>query len=147
MHSPKRKRDPREPRQVPETHAELEIVVDARHIRLGKRNDSFKCPIALALDEQGFDGVSVGPRAFRVVNREGYKVHYHLPAPAAEFMAAFEAGAKNLDPFSFVAQVMDEDLLKTFHSQEIYYVTLPIESESSPPAAGREPRPPGPHSR
>ena len=71
------------------------VEVEQRHIDNGSPYIASKCPIALALKEQGYETVSVG--AYRVMLRDATDVlnrWYDLPEEAKKFIMDFDAGEK-----------------------------------------------------
>ena len=80
----------------------ITVQVKAKHIRYGLTNNSYNCPIALALHEQ-FDGGDplVSIRVHSDVVNVGYS-DYKLPRSAKRFIKRFDQlGKKAVKPFNF----------------------------------------------
>ena len=79
----------------------MRVEVTAEHIRRGKKNDCFLCPVALAVSGACGRRVNAAVRQIGVKNRNGEDYGYvDTPVPAQQFMKAFDRG-EAVEPFAF----------------------------------------------
>lgn len=78
----------------------MKINVTAEHIRKGKKDDCYFCPIALAIAEKVKTSAEVFTTQVRIYK---YEV-YDLPKSATTFISRFDkrGGKKTAKPFSFI---------------------------------------------
>ena len=84
----------------------IRVNVTADHIRHGQRNDSFYCPIALALGQCGLGRVSVDKVSFEFL---GSGFHTFLPIKARRFVKNFDKSSR-VKPFTFSFLFQSEKL-------------------------------------
>lgn len=74
----------------------MRIEVTLEHIRNGRRNSCYACPIALAIvDAANVQNPTVGSRSVSIGD-----MVYRLPVAAQDFIASFDT-ARDVEPFSF----------------------------------------------
>lgn len=80
----------------------ITVYVSPRHIHRGKTKDRMRCPIALALGEQGY-WAQVGDKDVRLKLEPGdpCTLVYHLPPQAQAWLSEYDSGAEP-DPIAFV---------------------------------------------
>lgn len=70
----------------------ITISVTALHIANGTREDATCCPIALALIDQGWQGVCVLPTTAGIEAPDGQAIDYWLGQSALDFVVRFDHG-------------------------------------------------------
>ena len=81
------------------------IKVTAEDIALGVRESCLRCPIARAMQRQGYGTPSVQTHT-ALFTRDGVDYEGRLPAVARAFVCRFDNHASNIQPFEFDLEVV-----------------------------------------
>lgn len=81
----------------------IKVKVTQEHINEGVPGKPCKCPIALAIREQGNEDVSVSPWNVAFFLPNGDKLYYRLPYEAQQFIKNFDSSVNRIyaKPFEF----------------------------------------------
>ena len=77
----------------------MKVIVTEEHIKNGKRDDAFFCPIALAIKDLGIEDF----KKFMVLETDIYlyTAYIKLPPKAQYFIHAFDNNRRSVKPFEF----------------------------------------------